>query len=225
MRVALLFVLAGLAACVSQAPPPAIAPSPVAAPAPPPNGLLVAPAPQGPSVGYTPAARTKETGCQANGPLPDTACTPGAVMTTDLETICHQATGPRRNVPASTHREAFTDYGYKYPQARGAFEVDHLVPLELGGDNVIANGRSRPRRRPGSTRRTASRTTSTGRCARGPCPWPTRRVRSRRTGSPCGSRSRATPPCPLPPVRATTKAGAATPYPKPSCSNWEGVVL
>jgi hypothetical protein len=139
MRVALLFVLAGLAACVSQAPPPAVAPSPVSAPAPTPLGLLVAPAPPGPSVGYTPAARTKETGCQAKGPLPDAACTPGAVMTTDLETICHQATGPRRNVPQSTHREAFTDYGYTYPQARGAFEVDHLVPLELGGDNVIAN--------------------------------------------------------------------------------------
>jgi hypothetical protein len=139
MRVALVFVLAGLAACVSQAPPPVVAPSPVSAPAPPPNGLLVAPAPTGPSVGYTPAARTRETGCQARGPLPDAACTPGAVMTTDLETICHQATGPRRNVPASVHREAFADYGYTYPQARGALEVDHLVPLELGGDNVIAN--------------------------------------------------------------------------------------
>jgi 5-methylcytosine-specific restriction endonuclease McrA len=26
-----------------------------------------------------------------------------------------------------------------YPQQHGAFEVDHLIPLELGGDNVIAN--------------------------------------------------------------------------------------
>jgi hypothetical protein len=138
MRV-IVFALVGLAACASQAPPPAVAPPPVSPPAPAPSGMLVAPAPPVPSVGYTPAARTKETGCQAYGPLPDPACTPGAVMTTDLETICHRATGPRRNVPASVHREAFTDYGYTYPQARGAFEVDHLIPLELGGDNAIAN--------------------------------------------------------------------------------------
>jgi hypothetical protein len=26
-----------------------------------------------------------------------------------------------------------------FRQPRGAYEVDHLIPLELGGDNVIAN--------------------------------------------------------------------------------------
>jgi hypothetical protein len=29
--------------------------------------------------------------------------------------------------------------GISYPQPRGAYEVDHLIPLELGGDNTIAN--------------------------------------------------------------------------------------
>ena len=69
--------------------------------------------------GYTPLARTKESGCEARGPLPDSACTPGAVMTTDLDTICHTDTEPRRNVPASVHQLAFTEYGYRYPQAEG----------------------------------------------------------------------------------------------------------
>jgi hypothetical protein len=72
-----------------------------------------------------------------HGPLPDAGCTPGAIMTTDLDVICHQSTRDRRHVDASVHQEAFTEYGYTFPQARGAFEVDHLIPLELGGDNVI----------------------------------------------------------------------------------------
>ena len=89
--------------------------------------------------GYAPPPRMKEAGCVARGQLPDPSCTPGAVMTTDAATICDESTQARRNVPASVHREALTEYGYSYPQASGAFEVDHLVPLELGGDNVIAN--------------------------------------------------------------------------------------
>jgi hypothetical protein len=37
------------------------------------------------------------------------------------------------------HRQAFREYGISYPEARGAYEVDHLIPLELGGDNTFAN--------------------------------------------------------------------------------------
>jgi hypothetical protein len=60
-------------------------------------------------------------------------------MTADLEVICHQSTRERRHVPASVHRATFIDYGLGYPQTPGAFEVDHLIPLELGGDNTIDN--------------------------------------------------------------------------------------
>ena len=62
--------------------------------------------------GYTPPPRTKEAGCAARGALPDPSCTPGAAMTTDPTTICGESTQARRNVPASVHREAFTEYGY-----------------------------------------------------------------------------------------------------------------
>jgi hypothetical protein len=60
-------------------------------------------------------------------------------MTTDMNVVCHRSTKERRRVSAEVHRLALTEYGFTYPQPRGAFEVDHLIPLELGGDNVIAN--------------------------------------------------------------------------------------
>jgi len=60
-------------------------------------------------------------------------------MTTDMNIVCKHSTKERRNVSSEVHRQAFTEYGFSYPQPRGAFEVDHLIPLELGGDNVIAN--------------------------------------------------------------------------------------
>jgi hypothetical protein len=88
---------------------------------------------------FTPGPATKREGCKALGPLPDPACTPGAVMTKDLDVICHHGTHERRHVEASVHKLAFTEYSYTFPKARGAFEVDHLIPLELGGDNVIEN--------------------------------------------------------------------------------------
>jgi hypothetical protein len=60
-------------------------------------------------------------------------------MTTDVGVVCHESTKARRHVVSSIHRRAFTDYGLSPEQPRGAFEVDHLIPLELGGDNTIEN--------------------------------------------------------------------------------------
>lgn len=100
---------------------------------------VAVPSTAAPASGYNPPRAAKNSGCVARGALPDPECTPGAVMTSDLEVICHQSTRERRHVPANVHRAAFTDYGLSYPQASGAFEVDHLIPLELGGDNTIDN--------------------------------------------------------------------------------------
>jgi hypothetical protein len=60
-------------------------------------------------------------------------------MTTNLDVVCHRSTKERRRVSSEVHRLAFTEYGFTYPQPPGAFEVDHLIPLELGGDNTISN--------------------------------------------------------------------------------------
>ena len=112
-------VALSLFACGASAPPPATA------------------------VEAAPAAELRERGpnalCAARGPLPDLTCTPGAVMNIDLDAICNTSTSGRRHVAPGDHKKAFTEYGYSYPQARGAFEVDHLIPLELGGDNVLEN--------------------------------------------------------------------------------------
>ena len=33
----------------------------------------------------------------------------------------------------------YAEYGVIYPQAPGAFEVDHFIPLEIGGSNDLTN--------------------------------------------------------------------------------------
>ena len=150
-RAALALVLgvACAAAYAAAKPPttPAIPAAPVAGPPPlpapaPPEAPHVAPLRAQPVHAFTPAAATRRTGCMIHGALPDAACTPGAVMTTDLDVICDESTRERRHVEASVRKAAFTEYGFIVPEARdarGAFEVDHLVPLELGGANGIEN--------------------------------------------------------------------------------------
>ncbi len=84
-------------------------------------------------------SRVKTSGCQVNGALPDTACTPGAVMETNVQTICQSGySGSVRNVPSSEKDQVYAEYGIA-SHTTGEFEVDHLVSLELGGSNDIAN--------------------------------------------------------------------------------------
>ncbi len=101
-----------------------------------------APAPVPPD--YSPAKldlRSKASGCHVAGPLPDHACTPGAIFaTTSVDTICTQGyTKTVRNVSTTLKKRVYQEYGIAYPQPTGSYEADHLVPLELGGSNDIAN--------------------------------------------------------------------------------------
>ena len=89
--------------------------------------------------GYTPPPRSKESGCVAGGGLPDPSCTPGAVMIMGRDLVCRYSALSRRHVPEAVHRHAFREYGIPTPQPAGSYEVDHLIPLSLGGDNAIAN--------------------------------------------------------------------------------------
>ncbi len=43
-----------------------------------------------------------------------------------------------RNVPYSEQEQAYAEYGIQY-HSLGQYEVDHLIPLELGGLNDISN--------------------------------------------------------------------------------------
>lgn len=79
--------------------------------------------------------------CVINGALPDHECTPGAIFpdaTKDI--ICVKGyTTKVRNVSASKKKSIYIAYGLAYPQVTGTYEADHLIPLELGGSNDVAN--------------------------------------------------------------------------------------
>lgn len=83
--------------------------------------------------------QTKTTGCVANQILPDTACSPGAVLTTDPKVICVSGyTKTVRNVSEATKKKVFKEYGIPYTK-HSNYEVDHIISLELGGSNDISN--------------------------------------------------------------------------------------
>jgi hypothetical protein len=84
--------------------------------------------------------QTKTSNCVTHNGLPDSACTPGAIFpnaTTDQ--ICTSGyAGSVRDVPQSVKNQAYAEYGIA-SHSSGEYEVDHLISLELGGSNDIAN--------------------------------------------------------------------------------------
>jgi hypothetical protein len=70
--------------------------------------------------------------------LPNPTLTPGAVLTEDVATIC--ARGYARSVRHTAYalkRAVYAEY-HVTPQS-GHYEIDHLIPLDLGGADVAAN--------------------------------------------------------------------------------------
>ncbi len=107
---------------------------------PPPGARLLA-LMAAPAASRAPGMRTKSGACAGADARPDPACTPGAVFPqASARDICAEgyARGAR-NVSVSLKRQVYAAYGLDYPQAPGAYEVDHLIPLELGGSNDISN--------------------------------------------------------------------------------------
>ena len=84
--------------------------------------------------------RTKTSGCVSSNGLPDSACTPGAIFPdATKDKICVPGySSSVRNVPQSEKDKAFAEYGITSHEP-GQYEVDHLISLELGGSNGIAN--------------------------------------------------------------------------------------
>lgn len=105
------------------------------------NSLKVeAPKSPGRTLGAKIGLRTKSSGCASVNALPDSACTPGAVIAdASLSQICTPGYSKSvRNVPSVVKDEVYREYGITshYP---GQYEVDHLISLELGGSNDLAN--------------------------------------------------------------------------------------
>ena len=77
-------------------------------------------------------------------PRPDPQRTPGAanpaVTQDDIDaTICRSGyTRSVRHVTITTKKQVFAEYEISYAK-HGGYEVDHLIPLELGGSNDIRN--------------------------------------------------------------------------------------
>jgi hypothetical protein len=71
--------------------------------------------------------------------LPDPNLTPGSTFDVSAQDICIPGyTKKVRNVPAEMKREVYEEYGIT-SHGPGDYEVDHLIPLELGGSNSIKN--------------------------------------------------------------------------------------
>lgn len=100
------------------------------------------PTPHRPRVGPPIALhrRTKSSGCRLRGPLPDPACTPGSHFRDATPRVfCKSGyTSLLRNVTAAKEAAVYAEYGVASHRP-GQYEVDHLIPLEAGGSNSIAN--------------------------------------------------------------------------------------
>jgi hypothetical protein len=74
-----------------------------------------------------------------SGNLPDPKMTPGDTLDVSKTDICTQGyTKVVRDVPAAVKREAYAEYGRSKEKGK-CCEVDHLIPLELGGSNRLKN--------------------------------------------------------------------------------------
>ena len=71
--------------------------------------------------------------------LPDPIMTPGAVEpAATWDVVCNGTTRTRRNVSAAMKAAVLA--GYNIPDNESPYyEIDHLVPLAIGGANVVAN--------------------------------------------------------------------------------------
>jgi hypothetical protein len=76
--------------------------------------------------------------CEVRGQLPDPGCTPGSTFpAATAEDVCTRGWArDHRDVSESVRRQVLARYGGKPGEP---YELDHLIPLELGGSNDPAN--------------------------------------------------------------------------------------
>jgi len=77
--------------------------------------------------------------------VPDLKLTPGSVRTTDLALICGAGTKALRHWSRERDDRILRAYGLP-PGAHPDFEIDHSIPLGIGGDDSDRNLWAQPRR-------------------------------------------------------------------------------
>ena len=72
---------------------------------------------------------------------PNRQLTPRSLLATSTTArVCTAGyTASVRHVTTATRQQVFAAYRIAYPPPTGAYELDHLIPLELGGGNAATN--------------------------------------------------------------------------------------
>jgi hypothetical protein len=100
-----------------------------------------APGGSAPAAGVpAPAAGVRDSSPQSPEPRPNPTLTPGeAFAGVGAAQVCTRGWATaHRDVPESEKEQVFRKYGLAWSSRHG-YEVDHLISLELGGDNSIRN--------------------------------------------------------------------------------------
>lgn len=72
------------------------------------------------------------------GSLPNPTLTPGATLDVTKDDVCTPGYSKKvRDVPVAVKKQVYKEYNVQY--VPHAYEVDHLISLELGGSNSIRN--------------------------------------------------------------------------------------
>ncbi len=101
------------------------------------------PVTKAPGLGHTVRiSRRSQTARCTPGVLPDRHCSPGAYYSAlSKAVLCSSTfhTGSIRNVPDSEKRQVEVEYGMTPKSYGRTIEIDHIISLEIGGSNDIAN--------------------------------------------------------------------------------------
>lgn len=83
---------------------------------------------------------TWPTSCHARGALPDAACTPGSIAPRARNEVCMSGFELTKRPSGTDAAKTKAMVAYGVPTAdRSRTELDHLVPLSLGGSNDVTN--------------------------------------------------------------------------------------
>ncbi len=76
---------------------------------------------------------------RSSGRLPDARCTPGGTFRVGRSQVCRSGYSRSvRNVSPAEKAAVYARYGIRH-HGPFSYEVDHLIPLELGGSNALRN--------------------------------------------------------------------------------------